>query len=125
MYPENYRYSKEHEWVKVEGGSATIGLTDFAQQELGDIVYVEFDAVDADVSKDGVFGTVEAVKTVSELFMPVSGHVDEVNEALDASPELVNDDPYGEGWLIRITVHDPSEIDGLLTAEQYEAMVGG
>jgi len=126
-FPADCYYTKDHEWLRLsdDGRTATVGITDFAQQELGDIVYIEIDALGSEVAKDGVFGTVEAVKTVSELFMPVSGHIDEANEALDANPEAVNDDPYGEGWMIRITLSDPSEVDALLSAEDYAAMVGG
>ncbi|NNE70697.1 MAG: glycine cleavage system protein GcvH [Rhodothermales bacterium] len=125
-FPAELRYTKDHEWVRVseDGSSATVGITDFAQNELGDIVYVDIDTVGDDVGKDDVFGTVEAVKTVSELFMPVSGTVAEFNEALEGSPELVNDDPYGEGWMIRIDLSEASELDDLLTAEAYAEMTG-
>jgi glycine cleavage system H protein len=125
-FPAELRYTKDHEWVRIsdDGSTATIGITDFAQQELGDIVYVDVDTIDQEIAKDDVFGTVEAVKTVSELFMPVSGTVLEANEALEASPELVNDDPYGEGWMIRIGLDDSSETDTLLSASAYADMVG-
>jgi len=126
-FPSDCRYTEDHEWVRLsdDGKTGTVGITDFAQHELGDIVYVEIDALGQDVARGEVFGTVEAVKTVSELFMPVSGHIDEFNEGLETGPEAVNDDPYGEGWMIRITLSDPSEFDGLLSAEAYSAMVSG
>ena len=126
-FPADCRYTEDHEWVRLsdDGKTGTVGITDFAQHELGDIVYVEIDALDSDVAKGEVFGTVEAVKTVSELFMPVSGHIDAFIEGLEANPEAVNDDPYGEGRMIRITLSDPSEMDEMLSAEAYSAMVGG
>lgn len=126
-FPADCRYTDDHEWVRLsdDGKTGTVGITDFAQHELGDIVYVEIDALDSDVSRGEAFGTVEAVKTVSELFMPISGHIDEFNENLEANPEAVNDDPYGEGWMIRVTLSDPTEFDELLSAEAYSAMVGG
>ncbi len=125
-FPSELRYTKEHEWLRLEadGKEATVGITDFAQHELGDIVYVELQPVGTELAKDEVFGTVEAVKTVSELFMPISGTIIAVNEALKDHPELVNQSPYGEGWMIRIAVKDPSEVKTLLTAEEYAAMVG-
>ncbi len=123
-FPEELRYTKDHEWIRVDGDTATIGITDFAQSELGDIVYVEVETVGDAVAKDDVFGTVEAVKTVSELFMPVSGTVTEMNTALDTNPELVNDDPYGEGWLIRMSLDNPADVDDLLSASDYADMVG-
>lgn len=123
-FPEDLLYTKDHEWIRMDGDTAFVGITDFAQSELGDIVYVEIDSVGDAVDRDDVFGTVEAVKTVSELFMPVDGEVLEVNDALEANPELVNDDPYGEGWLIKIKVTDPSNRDGLLSSADYAAMVG-
>jgi len=125
-FPSELRYTKEHEWLRLEadGKEATIGITDFAQRELGDIVYVELQPVGTELAKDEVFGTVEAVKTVSELFMPVSGTIIAVNEALQDHPELVNQSPYGDGWMIRIAVKDASEVETLLTAEEYAAMVG-
>ncbi len=125
-FPSELRYTKEHEWLRLEadGKEATVGITDFAQRELGDIVYVELQPVGTELTKDEVFGTVEAVKTVSELFMPVSGTIIAVNEALQDHPELVNQSPYGDGWMIRIAVKDPSEVETLLTAEEYAAMVG-
>lgn len=122
-FPENLKYTKDHEWVLVEGNIGTIGITDFAQRELGDIVYVEIDGVGTEMAKEATFGTVEAVKTVSELFMPVSGKIIEMNTNLDAAPESVNSDPYGSGWMIKVELSDPSEIDGLLTASQYSELV--
>ncbi|MDA0683374.1 MAG: glycine cleavage system protein GcvH [Bacteroidetes bacterium] len=124
QFPEGLYYTKDHEWIKVEGDTGTIGITDFAQSELGDIVYVEVDTMDESVAQDDVFGTVEAVKTVSELFMPISGTVTAFNEDLEDSPETVNEDPYGAGWLIRITIEDASQLDGLLSASDYAEMVG-
>ncbi|MFT4603380.1 MAG: glycine cleavage system H protein [Rhodothermales bacterium] len=125
-FPAELSYTKDHEWIRVseDGSSVTVGITDFAQNELGDIVYVDIDTIGNDVDKDDVFGTVEAVKTVSELFMPISGTVSEANAALEDSPELVNDDPYGKGWMIKIAIGDASELDGLLSAEAYAAMTG-
>ena len=122
--PENLRYTKDHEWVRVEGEIAFIGITDFAQKELGDIVYVEIETVGKTVSQNEVFGTVEAVKTVSDLFVPLSGKVLEVNPKLNAEPELVNSDPYGDGWMIRLNIQDTAELDSLLTAEAYGELVG-
>jgi glycine cleavage system H protein len=122
--PENLRYTKDHEWVRVEGEIAFIGITDFAQKELGDIVYVEIETVGKTVSQNEVFGTVEAVKTVSDLFVPLSGKVLEVNPKLNAEPELVNSDPYGDGWMIRLNIQDTTELDSLLTAEAYGELVG-
>ncbi len=123
-FPEQLRYSSDHEWLKLDGDVATIGITDYAQGELGDVVFVELEAAGSELDKESVFGTVEAVKTVSELFMPVSGEIVEVNEALDANPELVNDDPYGEGWMIKVKVNDTSEVDQMMSAGDYAAMVG-
>lgn len=123
-FPENLKYSKEHEWVRVEGDEAFVGITDFAQRELGDIVYVDVEALDEELGKDEVFGTVEAVKTVSDLFMPISGTVLELNPALENAPELVNSDPYGEGWMIKISLADKSELDELMDAAAYTDMVG-
>lgn len=123
-FPAELKYTKDHEWVKIEGTTATIGITEFAQGELGDIVYVDINSVGKEVSKEDVFGTVEAVKTVSDLFMPVTGTVTEVNKALDNAPDLVNTDPYGEGWMVKITVSDPSEVDALISADEYKALVG-
>lgn len=123
-FPDELRYTKDHEWIRVEGDTATIGVTDFAQSELGDIVYVEVETVGDAVGKDDVFGTVEAVKTVSELFMPVGGTVREMNTALDTNPELVNDDPYGEGWLVKITLDNAADAEELLSSSEYADMVG-
>jgi glycine cleavage system H protein len=123
-FPDNLKYTKEHEWVRIDGDIATIGITEFAQGELGDIVYVDVTTVGEDLETDEVFGTVEAVKTVSDLFMPLSGQVTELNESLDSQPELVNSDPYGDGWMIRVKMSDPSQADGLLSAEDYKSLVG-
>lgn len=121
--PADLKYTKDHEWVKLEGTIATIGITDFAQSELGDIVYVEVETLDESLDQDEVFGTVEAVKTVSDLFLPMSGKIIELNEDLDQEPELVNSDPYGKGWMIKVEVSDPSQYDGLLDAGTYEELV--
>ncbi|KEQ30708.1 glycine cleavage system protein GcvH [Pedobacter antarcticus] len=123
-FPSELKYTKDHEWVRVNGNEAFIGITDFAQRELGDIVYIDINSVGEEVSKDEVFGTVEAVKTVSDLYMPVTGTVTEVNAALNDNPELVNSDPYGDGWMVKANIADVSEIEGLLTAEAYQALVG-
>jgi len=123
-FPAELKYTKDHEWIKVEGNEATIGITEFAQGELGDIVYVDIASLGKQVAKDAVFGTVEAVKTVSDLFMPVTGTVTEINPALNNQPDLVNSDPYGEGWMVKITLADASEIEGLLSAEDYKSVVG-
>ncbi|MCX2719036.1 glycine cleavage system protein GcvH [Lentiprolixibacter aurantiacus] len=123
--PSELKYTKDHEWVKIEGDIATVGITDFAQGELGDIVYVEVETVDETLDKEEVFGTVEAVKTVSDLFLPLSGEIVEFNEALEDEPEKVNSDPYGEGWMVRIKLSDPSEADELLSDEDYKALIGG
>lgn len=122
--PANLRYTKDHEWVKIEGNNATVGITDFAQGELGDIVYIDISTVGQTVAQHEVFGSVEAVKTVSDLFMPLSGKVLEVNPMLDASPEKVNEDPYNEGWMVKIEISDVLEADGLLTADQYKELIG-
>ncbi|NBP29507.1 MAG: glycine cleavage system protein GcvH [Flavobacteriia bacterium] len=122
--PTNLKYTKEHEWILIEGDVATIGITDFAQGELGDIVYVEIETVGETLSKDEVFGSVEAVKTVSDLYMPVSGEILALNEALEGNPEAVNKDPYGEGWMIKVRVSDPAELDQLMDAEAYQDLVG-
>lgn len=123
--PSELKYTKEHEWVRLEGDNvAVVGISDFAQGELGDIVFVELEPEGTEIQKDEAFGTVEAVKTVSELFMPITGKILEVNEELETNPELVNEDPYGKGWMIKIEVADPSQLDNLLTADQYESMVG-
>ncbi len=123
--PTELYYTAEHEWIKIEGDIATVGITNFAQGELGDIVYVDVDSLDDTVEKDEVFGSVEAVKTVSDLFMPLSGEVTEFNEKLEEEPELVNSDPYGEGWMIKINISDPSEIDTLLNASAYQELIEG
>ena len=122
--PAELKYTKDHEWVRIEGTTATVGITHFAQSELGDIVYVDVDTVDETVEKDEVFGSVEAVKTVSDLFMPLSGEVIEFNEELEDEPEKVNADPYGEGWMIKIELSDESEIEDLLSAEDYSKLIG-
>ncbi|MBM3915303.1 MAG: glycine cleavage system protein GcvH [Sphingomonadales bacterium] len=121
--PAQLRYTKEHEWIQLEGNVATIGITDYAQRELGDIVFVEVDTIGSALEAGAVFGTVEAVKTVSDLFLPVSGTINELNPALSGAPELVNSDPYGEGWMIKMTVNDPAQVEALLDAAGYEALV--
>jgi glycine cleavage system H protein len=123
-FPENLRYTKDHEWLRLEGNVATIGVTDFAQQELGDIVYVEIETKGKALAAETVFGTVEAVKTVSDLFLPVSGTISEINPALESNPELVNTDPYGEGWMIKMTVDNPADVEKLMDAAEYEKLVG-
>ena len=122
--PEELKYTKDHEWVKIEGNTATVGITSFAQGELGDIVYVDVDTLDDSVEKDEVFGSVEAVKTVSDLFMPLSGEVIEFNEDLEDEPEMVNNDPYGKGWMIKISITDNSQIEELLDAQAYQELIG-
>lgn len=122
--PAELKYTKDHEWVRIEGTTATVGITHFAQSELGDIVYVDVDTVDETVDKDEVFGSVEAVKTVSDLFMPLSGEVIEFNEELEDEPEKVNADPYGDGWMIKIELSDESEVEQLLSAEAYSELIG-
>ncbi|MBX9780600.1 MAG: glycine cleavage system protein GcvH [Chitinophagaceae bacterium] len=123
-FPETLRYTKDHEWILLDGNTATIGITDFAQHELGDIVYVDINTVGKALSAEEVFGTVEAVKTVSDLFLPVAGTINEVNPLLEKQPELVNTDPYGDGWMIKITVSDPATVSDLLTKDAYVALVG-
>jgi len=123
QFPADLRYTKDHEWIKVEGNVATIGITDFAQGELGDIVYIDINTVGKMLSAEAVFGTVEAVKTVSDLFLPVAGTVLEVNPALSAQPELVNTDPYGAGWMVKVTVVNPDDVAQLLTSEAYSQLV--
>lgn len=123
-FPADLKYTKDHEWVKVTGGEALIGITDFAQKELGDIVYVDITTLGETVGKEEVFGTVEAVKTVSDLFMPITGKVLEVNKDIDSAPESVNSDPYGKGWIIKVSVADPSELSGLLSADDYKKLIG-
>jgi glycine cleavage system H protein len=122
--PQELKYTKDHEWIRIEGDVAYVGITDFAQGELGDIVYVDIDTADKKVNREEIFGTVEAVKTVSDLFSPVSGTVLEVNPKLDANPELVNSDPYGDGWMIKISIDDQSEVADLLSAADYADLVG-
>ncbi len=122
--PENLKYTKDHEWIKIEGDIATIGITDFAQGELGDIVYVEVETLDETLDREEVFGTVEAVKTVSDLFLPLTGKIIEFNEALEDEPEFVNSDPYGAGWMVKMTFSDASQIEDLLDAEAYKSLVG-
>jgi glycine cleavage system H protein len=123
--PKDLKYTNDHEWVKIEGDVATVGITDFAQGELGDIVYVEVETVDESLDREEVFGTVEAVKTVSDLFAPLSGEIIEFNEALEDEPEKVNSDPYGDGWMVKIRFSDASEIDDLLSAEEYSEVIEG
>ena len=122
--PSNLKYTKDHEWINVDGDIATVGITDFAQSELGDIVYVEVETLDETLNKNEVFGTVEAVKTVSDLFIPLSGEVIEFNESLESEPEKVNSDAYGEGWMIKIKISNPEEINQLLDAESYKELIG-
>jgi glycine cleavage system H protein len=123
-YPSNLRYTKDHEWVLLEGNTATVGITAFAQSELGDIVYVDIDTIGQHLAAESVFGTVEAVKTVSDLYLPLSGTITEKNPELDNAPEQVNEDPYGKGWMIKITVDDPADFQLLLTDEAYKGLVG-
>jgi len=122
-FPKNLRYTKDHEWISVEGDVATIGITDFAQNELGDIVYVDIAAKDKKLEAETVFGTVEAVKTVSDLFLPVAGTVTEVNPLLDSEPEKVNSDPYGDGWMVKMKMDNPDDVNQLMDADAYQAMV--
>lgn len=123
-FPSELKYTKDHEWLRIEGSEAFIGITEFAQRELGDIVYIDINTVGDEVKQDEVFGSVEAVKTVSDLFMPVTATVLEVNAALNDNPELVNSDPYGQGWMVKVTVSNAADIDGLLDADAYKALVG-
>lgn len=123
-FPEELKYTNDHEWVRVEGNVAYAGITDFAQHELGDIVYIEIDTLGKEVTKEDQFGTVEAVKTVSDLLMPITGKITELNKKLDANPELVNSDPYGDGWMVKIEISDPSQLDHLLSASDYKTLVG-
>jgi glycine cleavage system H protein len=123
-FPSNLRYTKDHEWISMDGNIATIGITDFAQHELGDIVYVEVETIGKPLEVGAVFGTVEAVKTVSDLFLPVSGTITELNPALESAPELVNNDPYGKGWMVKMTVNNPADIEHLLDASGYQSVVG-
>ncbi|MDH5365855.1 MAG: glycine cleavage system protein GcvH [Cyclobacteriaceae bacterium] len=122
--PESLKYTKDHEWVKVDGNSVTVGITDFAQKELGDIVFVEIETEGEEIEQNEVFGTVEAVKTVSDLFMPLSGTVSEINNDLEDTPEVVNEDPYGNGWMIKIEMSDSSQLEDLLSMEDYKALIG-
>ncbi|WP_299894985.1 glycine cleavage system protein GcvH [uncultured Aquimarina sp.] len=122
--PSELKYTKDHEWIKIDGDIATVGITDFAQSELGDIVYVEIETVGEELEQEEVFGTVEAVKTVSDLFLPLTGEITEFNETLEGDPELVNSDPYGEGWMVKIKITDDSQIEGLLSADDYKALIG-
>lgn len=121
--PTDLKYTKDHEWVKIEGNVATVGITDFAQKELGDIVYVEIETLDEEMKAEEVFGTVEAVKTVSDLFLPISGKITQVNTELDTAPEIVNTDPYGEGWMVKVEISDISEVENLLDASDYKALI--
>ncbi len=125
MHPDDRKYSKDHEWILVDGDTGTVGITDFAQKELGDIVFVELPETDQSVDKDGALGSIESVKSVSEIFLPVSGTVTEVNEALNDSPETVNSDPHGDGWYCKITLSNPAELDDLMDAEAYEKFIAG
>ena len=122
--PTNLKYTKDHEWVSIEGDVATVGITDFAQKELGDIVYVEVETLDQTLDKDEVFGTVEAVKTVSDLFLPLSGEIIEFNDSLESDPEKVNSDPYGDGWMVKVKFSNASELEALLSSEDYKALIG-
>jgi len=122
-FPDNLRYTKDHEWISLEGNVATIGITDFAQRELGDIVYVDINTVGKALNAEEIFGTVEAVKTVSDLFLPIAGTVTEVNSALNNKPEAVNNDPYGEGWMVKVTVNNPADVAALMDASAYSASV--
>jgi len=123
-FPEELKYTKDHEWVKIDGDVVTIGITDFAQKELGDIVYVEVDTLDETLDQDEVFGTVEAVKTVSDLFLPITGEIIEFNEVLEDEPEKVNTDPYGDGWMVKVSVTDATQLGDLLSVEAYKELIG-
>ncbi len=123
--PADLKYTKDHEWIKIDGDIATIGITDFAQSELGDIVYVEVETVGEELDQEEVFGTVEAVKTVSDLFLPLTGEIQEFNEALESDPELVNSDPYGAGWMVKVKISDNSQVSDLLSADEYKEVIGG
>lgn len=124
IFPENLRYTAEHEWIRVEGNEAFVGVTDFAQSELGDIVFVDINTIGQTIEKDGIFGSVEAVKTVSDLFLPVKGTIMEVNQELQNAPELVNSDPYGKGWMVRMSLHNPADVESLMDASTYKASIG-
>ena len=123
-FPDNLKYTKDHEWIRLNGNEAVIGITDFAQHELGDIVYVEIETTGQQLKSGDIFGTVEAVKTVSDLYLPVSGTITEVNPKLNANPESVNSDPYGEGWMVKMTIDNPSEVEALMNAQAYQSLVG-
>lgn len=123
-FPSELKYTKDHEWLRIDGDDAFIGITEFAQRELGDIVYVDITSVGQEVAKEEVFGTVEAVKTVSDLFMPATGNILEVNAKLDKEPELVNTDPYGDGWMVKVRLQNANDVDGLLSADEYQAIIG-
>lgn len=123
-FPTELKYTKDHEWIRIEGDIATVGITEFAQRELGDIVYVDINSIGKTIAKEEVFGTVEAVKTVSDLFMPITAEVLEFNKALDTNPELVNSDPYGEGWMVKILIQDAAELTALLNADAYQSIIG-
>ena len=123
-FPSELKYTKDHEWIRIEGNEAVVGITDFAQRELGDIVYIDINTVGQEVAENEVFGTVEAVKTVSDLFMPVSGTVLEINSKLDSAPELVNQQPYGDGWMVKITLNSGADLNNLLSADQYKELIG-
>lgn len=123
-FPDELKYTKDHEWIRIEGDVATVGITEFAQRELGDIVYVDINTIGKTIAKEEVFGTVEAVKTVSDLFMPITAEVLEFNKALDTNPELVNSDPYGEGWMVKILIQDAAELTALLNADAYQSIIG-
>lgn len=123
-FPSDLKYTKDHEWVKINGNEATVGVTDFAQQELGDIVYIDISTVGETVEQEQVFGTIEAVKTVSDLFMPISGKVLEANKDIDSAPESVNNDPYGKGWIIKMSITDAKQLDGLLSVDAYKKLIG-
>jgi glycine cleavage system H protein len=123
-FPVELKYTKDHEWIRIEGNQAYVGITEFAQHELGDIVYVDINTLGKEVNSEDVFGTVEAVKTVSDLFMPLSGKIMEINKKLDANPELVNSDPYGDGWMVKIEISDESQVAGLLNSTDYQSLIG-
>jgi glycine cleavage system H protein len=124
QFPDTLKYTKDHEWIKIEGNTATVGITEFAQRELGDIVFVDIDSTDKSLDANEVFGTVEAVKTVSDLYLPLKGTITEVNPELEGNPEYVNQDPYGKGWMIKMTIDNPAEADSLMDAAAYQEMVG-
>lgn len=123
-FPSELKYTKDHEWIKIEGNEAIVGITEFAQRELGDIVYIDIDTVGQEIAENEIFGTVEAVKTVSDLFMPINGTILEINKKLDSAPELVNQDPYGDGWMVKVSVKSIAEVGELLSADQYKELIG-